>query len=144
MTLAPSDMLCHALYSAQHAMQAAYKPLLDPLGLTYPQYLVLAALWAEDGQTVGRLGAALGLETNTLTPLLKRIEAAGLLARQRDRNDERQVRILLTDAGRALAERAGPVQQGFFQATGLTLAEAAALRDQLNALHDRLRAPSQP
>lgn len=81
--LPPSHMLCFALYSAAHAMQAAYKPLLEPLGLTYPQYLALSALWAEDGQTVGQIGAALHLDSNTLTPLLKRLEQAGLLIRGR-------------------------------------------------------------
>lgn len=139
MPLAPADMLCFSLYSAQHAMQAAYKPLLDPLGLTYPQYLVLAALWAQDDQTVGTLGAQLALETNTLTPLLKRMEAAGLIARRRDADDERQVRITLAPGGQAMRQRAAHVPRCFLEATGLTLPEAAALRDRLRTLRDRLK-----
>lgn len=139
MALTPADMLCFSLYSAQHAMQAAYKPLLDPLGLTYPQYLVLLALWAEDGQNVGRLGAQLALETNTLTPLLKRLETAGLIARQRDPGDERQVRVTLTPQGRAMEARAAAVPRGFLAATGLTLDEALTLRESLKILRARLR-----
>ena len=97
MTLAPSDMLCFALHSAAHAMHSAYAPLLDPLGLTYPQYLVLSALSGRDPLTVGQLGAELRLESNTLTPLLKRMEALGWLTRSRNPKDERQVRVGLTD-----------------------------------------------
>lgn len=140
MTLAPADMLCFSLYSAQHAMQAAYKPLLDPLGLTYPQYLVLSALWAGDDQTVGALGGQLALETNTLTPLLKRMEGAGLLTRRRDTADERQVRIALTPEGAALESRAADVRRAFLDATGLTMAEAAELRDRLSRLRAHVRA----
>ena len=148
MTLALSDMLCFSLYAAQHAMQAAYKPLLDPLGLTYPQYLVMAQLWSRDGdetgQTVGEIGAALGLDSGTLTPLLKRIEAQGLIARRRDPDDERQVRVSLTGAGRALRARASPIGACFLQATGLDLSDAVALRGALQGLRARLKAPSQP
>jgi len=140
MTLAPPDMLCFSLYGAQQAMQAAYKPLLDPLGLTYPQYLVLSALWVQDAQTVGALGAMLGLETNTLTPLLKRMQAAGLLDRQRDPADERVVRITLTAAGRALESQAAEVRRCFLAATGLGPDQAAALRDQIGALRAALTA----
>ena len=138
-TLPPPQMLCFALYSAAHAMQAAYKPLLDPLGLTYPQYLALSALWAEDGQTVGQIGAALMLDSNTLTPLLKRLEQAGWVTRRRDAADERQVRLTLTDAGRALRDRAAEVPGCFLDRTGLALTDAAALRDAVAALRDRLR-----
>lgn len=134
-------MLCFALYSAAHAMQAAYKPLLDPLGLTYPQYLALSALWAEDGQTVGQIGAALMLDSNTLTPLLKRLEQAGWITRRRDSADERQVRLTLTDAGRALGQRAAEVPACFLDSTGLTLDQATVLRADLTALRDRLRPP---
>ncbi|MEZ5798866.1 MAG: MarR family transcriptional regulator [Paracoccaceae bacterium] len=139
MTLAPSDMLCFALHSAAHAMHAAYAPLLEPLGLTYPQYLVLSALAAQGDQTVGQLGAALRLESNTLTPLLKRMETAGWLTRARDRADERQVRLGLTDQGRALAARAATVPRAFVEKTGLDLTEIADLRDILAALRDRLK-----
>ncbi len=134
-------MLCFALYSAGHAMQAAYKPLLDPLGLTYPQYLALAALWDQDGQTVGQLGATLLLESNTLTPLLKRLEQGGWITRHRDADDERQVRLRLTEAGRAVQARAAPVPLCFLDSTGLTADQAIALRDDLLALRDRLRPP---
>ena len=135
-------MLCFALYSAGLAMQAAYKPLLEPLGLTYPQYLAMAALWAEDGQTVGQIGAALLLDSNTLTPLLKRLEQAGWVTRTRDPSDERQVRLHLTEAGRALRGRAAEVPLCFLDRTGLDRDGAAALRDEIAALRDRLRPPS--
>lgn len=138
-TIAPSDMLCFALYSAQQAMQAAYKPLLEPLGLTYPQYLAMSALWAEGEQTVGQLGATLGLETNTLTPLLKRLEAAGLVTRRRDPADERQVRVALSPQGEALRDAARTVQRCFLDATGLPLDEAVALRDRILALRTHLQ-----
>jgi len=139
MAVAPPDMLCFALHSAAHAVHAAYAPLLEPLGLTYPQYLVLSALSARDGRTVSQIGADLRLESNTLTPLLKRMEAAGWLARQRDKLDERQVRIALTDAGRALAERAAEVPRAFAQKTGLTPEQIIDLRDVLAILRDRLK-----
>jgi DNA-binding MarR family transcriptional regulator len=132
-------MLCFALYSAAHAMQAAYKPLLEPLGLTYPQYLALSALWAEDGQTVGQIGAALMLDSNTLTPLLKRLEAAGWVTRRRDTGDERQVRLRLTEAGRDLGTAAGLVPMCFLDKAGMDRDQAAALRDAVMKLRDRLR-----
>lgn len=138
-TLPPPQMLCFALYSAAHAMQAAYKPLLEPLGLTYPQYLALSALWAEDGQTVGQIGAALMLDSNTLTPLLKRLEQAGWVQRRRDAADERQVRLTLTEAGLALRDRAAAVPSCFLERTGLPLEQATALRDAVAELRDRLR-----
>jgi DNA-binding MarR family transcriptional regulator len=139
MALAPPDMLCFALHSAAHAVHAAYAPLLDPLGLTYPQYLVLSALTAHDGQTVGELGSDLRLESNTLTPLLKRMESAGWLTRRRDSADERQVRISLTAEGLALAAKASGVPRAFAEKTGLTLPQIADLRDVLAVLRDRLK-----
>jgi MarR family transcriptional regulator, organic hydroperoxide resistance regulator len=132
-------MLCFALHSTAHAVHAAYAPLLQPLGLTYPQYLVLSSLNATDAQTVGQLGAALRLESNTLTPLLKRMETAGWLRRSRDSADERQVRLSLTEDGRALAQRASGVPRAFAEKTGLPLADIADLRDILAALRDRLK-----
>jgi DNA-binding MarR family transcriptional regulator len=132
-------MLCFALHSAAHAVHAAYAPLLDPLGLTYPQYLVLQALAARDGQTVGQLGGDLRLESNTLTPLLKRMEGAGWLTRQRNPADERQVRLMLTAQGRDLARRAASVPAAFADRTGLTLDQIASLRDTLATLRDRLK-----
>ncbi|NPD69214.1 MarR family transcriptional regulator [Lichenicola cladoniae] len=119
-TLRIDQQLCFAIYSAGHAFTRVYKPLLDALGLTYPQYLVMIVLWEADGCTVGTLSAALFLESSTLTPLLKRMEAAGLLRRERDTADERQVRILLTENGRALQEKAASVPGCVQEATGLT------------------------
>lgn len=139
MTLAPPDMLCFALHTTSHAMHAAYAPLLQPLGLTYPQYLALSALNAQDGQTVGQLGAELRLDSNTLTPLLKRMESAGWVNRKRDSKDERQVRLQLTEAGKILAERAASVPRAFAERTGLKPSELADLRDILAALRDRLK-----
>jgi MarR family transcriptional regulator, organic hydroperoxide resistance regulator len=139
MTLAPPDMLCFALHSTAHAVHAAYTPLLQPLGLTYPQYLVLSSLNALNGQTVGQMGAELRLDSNTLTPLLKRMEAAGWVDRSRDGKDERQVRLSLTEEGRALAARASTVPRAFAEKTGLQQSELADLRDILAALRDRLK-----
>ena len=101
-----SDFLCFAIYSANLAFGRAYKPLLDELGLTYTQYITIVSLWEEDDVTVGDLGDRLFLESNTLTPILKKLEAAGYLERRRDSADERQVRIHLTEAGRRLREEA--------------------------------------
>jgi DNA-binding MarR family transcriptional regulator len=135
-----AEMICFSLYSATHAMQHAYKPLLEALGLTYPQYLALVALWGEDGQTVGQLGQALQLESNTLTPLLKRLEAQGLLSRARDSRDERQVRVSLTEAGRDMQARAEEIPRCILEKSGMSLTALTALRDQVNALRDQLRA----
>lgn len=143
MTLAPPDMLCFALHSAAHAMHAAYAPLLDPLGLTYPQYLVLSALAANGNQSVGTLGRDLRLESNTLTPLLKRMESAGWVTRSRSQQDERQVLIALTPTGQALAAKAAGIPRAFTAKTGLDLAEITDLRDILAALRDRLK-PARP
>jgi MarR family transcriptional regulator, organic hydroperoxide resistance regulator len=143
MALAPPDMLCFALHSAAHAMHAAYAPLLEPLGLTYPQYLVLMALASQDNQTVGQLGADLRLESNTLTPLLKRMEGSGWLTRQRDKADERQVRLALTDKGHALASHAAEVPRAFAEKTGLEIGHINDLRHILAALRDRLK-PAKP
>lgn len=139
-----AELLCFAVYSANGAFNRAYKPLLDELGLTYPQYVVMLSLWEEDRLTVGRLGERVFLESNTLTPLLKRLEAAGLVARERDPKDERQVRVSLTEAGKALKGRAASVPQKFFEALDCRdpgkireiSAELARLRDGLQAKED--------
>ena len=136
-------MLCFALHSTAHAVHAAYAPLLRPFGLTYPQYLVLASLNTQDARTVGQLGGELRLDTNTLTPLLKRMETLGWLIRSRDPKDERQVRLSLTEAGRTLADRASGVPRAFAEKTGLHLTDIADLRDILAALRDRLK-PARP
>jgi DNA-binding MarR family transcriptional regulator len=139
MTLALPDMICFALYSANHAMQRVYAPLLADLGLTYPQYLVLLSLWDQDDQTVGALGRALDLESNTLTPLLKRIEAQGLVQRTRSAADERQVRVTLTDQGRSLQARAEHIPACILARSGLDTSALAALRDAVTTLRDQLR-----
>jgi DNA-binding MarR family transcriptional regulator len=112
-----SDFLCFAIYSANLAFGRAYKPLLDKLGLTYTQYVTIVSLWEEDDITVGDLGAKLFLESNTLTPILKKLEASGYLERRRDPADERQVRLQLTEAGRRLREDA--LHINLLSATGL-------------------------
>ena len=132
-------MICFSLYSATQAMQSAYKPLLDAIGLTYPQYLVLVSLWGEDAQTVGQLAQALQLESNTLTPLLKRMQAQELVHRDRDRADERQVRVTLADKGRALQSRAAHIPACILEKSGMTLTDLTALRDQVSTLRDHLR-----
>jgi len=132
-------MLCFALYSAQHAMQQAYAELLEDLGLTYPQYLLMTALWAEDGRTVGALGRELRLESNTLTPMLKRLEGQGLVSRKRDRKDERRVLIRVTAKGRALQEQAARIPASLVERVGLPLEDLTRLRDELHDLRDRLR-----
>ncbi len=132
--------VCFALYSASLAMTKLYKPLLDPLGLTYPQYLALLVLWQEDGLTVSGLGERLRLDSGTLTPLLKRLEAAGLLRRERDAEDERRVRMYLTPAGRALQADAATVPPCVVQATACSVPELLALTEELGRLRDRVAA----
>lgn len=136
--MTPAEKICFALYSATHAMQRVYQPLLAPLGLTYPQYLVLTCLWDQDGRTVGELGRTLALESNTLTPLLKRMESQGLLTRARRTDDERQVQINLTAKGHALQAEADPISRCFYEACGLPLVDLTALRDQITGLRDHL------
>jgi len=135
-----NDFLCFAVYSTGHAFNRVYKPLLDSLGLTYPQYLVLVALWAQDDQTVGSLGEKLFLESNTLTPLIKRLEALGHVNRSRDPADERQVRVRLTPAGRLLQDQARSVPHNILAASGLSEESLARLQDEIASLRDRLRA----
>ena len=96
------DQLCFSLYATSMAINRIYKPLLDELGITYPQYLVLSTLWEEDGRTVGAIAERLSLESSTITPLVKRLEAASLVTRARQADDERRVLVSLTDRGRAL------------------------------------------
>ncbi|GAB4190415.1 MAG: MarR family transcriptional regulator [Thalassobaculales bacterium] len=133
-----TDFLCFGVYAAGHAFTRVYKRLLAPLGLTYPQYLVMVALWERDGRTVGELGEALGLESSTLTPLLKRLEGLGHVTRRRDRADERQVRVALTAQGRALAERARGVPEGVAAATGMSPQALRKLTAEVAALHRAL------
>lgn len=130
--------LCFALYSASLAMTKLYKPLLEPLGLTYPQYLVMLVLWEADGLTVGQVGERLALDSGTLTPLLKRLETAALLQRQRDASDERRVLLQLTAAGRALKRRAAAVPAVIAEASGCSLGEIGTLTAQLQALRQQI------
>jgi MarR family transcriptional regulator, organic hydroperoxide resistance regulator len=132
------DLLCFAFYSTSHAFNRIYNPLLNELGLTYPQYLVMVSLWAKDDQTVGEVGETLFLESSTLTPLLKRLEAIGYLTRSRDLSDERQVRVQLTSAGRALQKKARDIPGCILEATGLSLADLHRLQREIAAVRQRL------
>jgi len=114
-----SDFLCFAIYSANLAFGRAYRPMLDKLGLTYTQYVTLVALWAEDGQSVGSFGEKLFLESNTLTPILKKLEASGYVERRRDPADERSVRVSLTAAGRKLRKESDAISCELTDAVGL-------------------------
>lgn len=130
--------LCFAVYTANHAFNRVYQPLLKDLGLTYPQFIAMILLWGEDGQTVGALGQKLFLQSNTLTPMLKRLEALGYVRRTRDAADERQVRITLTEAGRRLHGQASDVVRGVRDATGLAEDRATALVDEVDSLRQAL------
>ncbi|TKS97535.1 MarR family transcriptional regulator [Streptomyces galbus] len=132
------DQLCFALYAASRAVIARYRPLLDELGLTYPQYLVLLVLWEQDEISVRELGAALQLESSTLSPLLKRLEAHGLLRRERRSDDERSVAIRLTDTGAALRERARAVPLAIGDAMGLTREQDALAKQLLRLLTENV------
>lgn len=132
------NFICFAMYTANHAMNRVYKPLLDELGLTYPQYLVMVALWEEDGQTVGGIGDKLFLESSTLTPLLKRLEAAGLIRRERSKEDERVVVIRLSDEGKVLKNKAATVPSCIVDATGSEFDQLKRLRAEIIALRDAL------
>ena len=134
------DQLCFALYAASRAMTAAYAPMLDALDLTYPQYLVLLVLWDHDGERVSGIGDRLQLDSATLTPLLKRLEARGLVERRRSAADERVVEVFLTTEGKRLKRRAADIPACMLERTGLSLTELAALRATLLDLTRRLRA----
>jgi len=134
------NQLCFAVYSASLAMTRLYKPMLDKLKLTYPQYLVMLALWEQDGATVSELGERLSLDSGTLTPLLKRLETIGYLTRLRDAADERRVRITLSGAGRRLKARAADVPACLLAATQCDVPELIALTQQIQTLRDRIKA----
>ena len=129
--LSLDEFLCFAIYSVNHAFTRVYKPLLDKLKLTYPQYLVMVLLWEKDDRTVGDLGEKLFLESNTLTPLLKRLEASGHIKRNRNPADERQVRVRLTLSGRSLRKKAQTIPPCIVTATGLSGEELVRLRSQI-------------
>jgi MarR family transcriptional regulator, organic hydroperoxide resistance regulator len=134
------NQLCFAIYSTAHAFNRVYKPLLKRLGLTYPQYLVMLVLWERDGLPVKDIGERLFLDSGTLTPLLKRLEAAEIIKRTRSTEDERQVLIALTSRGQALRERARAVPQAILAASACSLTELSAMKNELVALRDRLNA----
>lgn len=135
--------LCFALYSASLSMTKLYKPLLDPLNLTYPQYLAMLVLWEGDGITVSELGQRLQLDSGTLTPLLKRLEVNGLLQRQRDTADERRVLLHLTAPGRALKARAAKIPPEVVCATGCSLDDLASLTRRLKKLREEIQSFSE-
>ena len=126
--------LCFALYGAANRVTRLYRPLLEALGLTYPQYLAMLVLWEASPRTVGALGEALDLESSTLTPLLKRLESQGLVARTRDPEDERRVVVTLTPAGAALRDKARAVPEQLFCKLNMPLDELGDLREQLKGL----------
>ena len=132
------NQLCFALYSASLAMTKLYKPFLQTLSLTYPQYLVMMALWERDGQIVSELAERLFLDSGTLTPLLKRLETAGLVRRARATDDERRVLIHLNDSGRALRQKALKIPPCMFKAMNCTFPEIDAITKQMQALRNRL------
>jgi DNA-binding MarR family transcriptional regulator len=132
------ELLCFSIYSAGHAFNQLYRPLLDEIGLTYPQYLVMVALWNRDGQRVKELGDALFLDSSTLTPLLKRMESAGLITRTRNRDDERQVLLHVTDQGWALRERAQPIAACIQDAVGLDATAVSKIQAAVDALRDNI------
>lgn len=131
-----SEFLCFAIYSANLALNKAYKPLLEELGLTYTQYIAIIALWEEDEQTVSSLGEKLFLESNTLTPILKKLEAMGYVRRRRDTVDERQVRVGLTEAGRRLRQSA--IGRGVLKETKLAPDEVPRIQQAITQIRDNL------
>ncbi|MCH9299193.1 MarR family winged helix-turn-helix transcriptional regulator [Pantoea allii] len=135
------QQLCFALYSANLAMHKVYRKLLTQMDITYPQYLVMLVLWQQDSLTVSEIGERLFLDSATLTPLLKRLENAGLLNRQRSRQDERQVVVSLTDTGRLLRQQAERIPDEIQCASDCSEDEMAALKLQLNQLRDKLMVP---
>lgn len=134
------NQICFAVYSTAHAFNRVYKPLLDKLGLTYPQYLVMMVLWERDGVPVKDIGEKLFLDSGTLTPLLKRMEAADLLKRTRSTEDERQVLIALTPKGLGLREKARAVPEGILASSACSVGELVTMKNELVALRDKLNA----
>jgi DNA-binding MarR family transcriptional regulator len=134
------NQICFAVYSAAHAFNRVYKPLLDCLGLTYPQYLVMLVLWERDGIPVKEIGERLFLDSGTLTPLLKRLEQAGHIKRTRSTEDERKVLIGLTSQGQALKDKARAVPPSILAASECSVTELLAMKNEIVALRDRLNA----
>lgn len=134
------NQLCFALYATSMAINRTYKPMLDEMGITYPQYLVLNALGEADGMSVGAIARRLALESSTVTPLVKRMEQAGLVSRQRSHADERQVQVDLTVAGRALLPQCNCLGETLIERSGMTLAEIDSLTQKVWALREALAA----
>lgn len=134
------EHLCFALYGASMAVGRLYKPMLDAMGLTYPQYLVLAALWETDAQTIGALAGRLGLESSTVTPPVQRLEAAGFVERRRGTQDERQVQVSLTPAGRDLQARSACLGERLVAVSGGDRAALEALNREVARLRDLIAA----
>jgi DNA-binding MarR family transcriptional regulator len=134
------DHLCFAMYSANIAINRLYRPVLDELGITYPQYLVLSALWETDGRTIGEIAERLALESSTITPLVKRLETAGFLGRTRNLDDERQVNVSLTAKGRALRQKSKCLTETLLDRSGLPVADMVRLNKEVGALRDALTA----
>jgi len=133
-----TEMLCFSIYSAEHAFTQLYRSLLDNLNLTYPQFLVMMTLWNREGRTVKELGMTLFLDSSTLTPLLKRLETAGLITRTRNPKDEREVLVHLTEGGRALKGQAADVMKCITDAVGLDAKTISALQSTIDGIRDRL------
>jgi DNA-binding MarR family transcriptional regulator len=140
MTRPLDEQICFTLYSASIAVTRTYKPMLDAMGITYPQFLVLSVLGEEDGMTIGAIAGRLALESSTVTPPVKRLEQAGLVTRRRSQQDERQVQVRLTDAGRAVLEQSNCLGDTLIERSGLSEDEVAALNRQVQALRDALAA----
>lgn len=139
MTMLPlDDQLCFALYSASMAINRTYKPLLDKLGITYPQYLVLHTLWEEDGRTVGAIADRLDLESSTVTPLLKRLESAGFVARERNAKDERRVHVRLTPRGLGMREECTCLGEALLAKAGMDADRLVALRTRVKQFNAAL------
>lgn len=136
--LSLDDFLCLDLYATSRAVMKAYTPLLEPLGLTYPQYLVMVALWEKDALQVNELAARLSLDSGTLSPLVKRLEAAGLVSRSRSAEDERAVKVALTPAGRALQKHAPEVVSRIGELFGLRSGDMQKLKATLRGIAQRM------
>lgn len=132
------QQLCFSLYSASMTIGRVYKPMLDALGLTYPQYLVLHALWEDDGRTIGAIADRLGLESSTVTPLVKRLESAGLATRTRNPRDERQVHVRLTERGRAIRDDCSCLGETLLQRSGMSIDQLGKLNRKVQALRNAL------
>lgn len=143
-SVALDQFLCFSLYSANHAMTRVYRPLLQSLGLTYPQYLAMVVLWEKNDQLVGDIGARLHLESNTMTPLLKRLESLGLVSRERSQKDERQVRVKLTRKGHALKQKTNDFASCILAASGISVDALIDLQQRISELRDNLLESQSP